>query len=129
MNELDIPIDDLDTTILNTRRVGRSANNNGQGHPQKLVVELSSAQLRQDILRNSPKLRNSGQAPIYISPDLTRKQQEQDRLLRAELKRRRADGESVVIRDGCVVQGAQHVPAAMQSQFASNAGSPATTVQ
>ena len=49
-------------------------------------------------LRNSTTFKN-----VYINPDLTIRQQKESKALRDELKKRRNNGESVVIRNGEVV--------------------------
>ena len=58
---------------------------------------------QREILRRSRTLRNvDGYQNIYINKDLTVDEQKKQRLLRAELTRRRNEGEDVSIRNGRV---------------------------
>ena len=69
---------------------------------QLLKVELSSRGEKRDILRRSRHLKKGKFSSIFISEDLTPRQQEQIRIMRRELKLRRENGENVVIFKGKV---------------------------
>lgn len=63
-----------------------------------LIVTLDSEQTKHDLLKVAPQLRSSLKwGDIYLSPDLTWKERQENRALREELKRRREAGESELI--------------------------------
>lgn len=67
-----------------------------EGRPRPLLVKLTDAKKKWDILKHAKNLKHTTQdryRKVIIAPDLTRKQQEKDRELRAELKRLREAGE------------------------------------
>lgn len=84
-------------------RLGRRSS-----RPRPIKVICQSSRQRTDLLRsayNIPKLDSDlGFRRIFIKPDLSPKEQEADRQLRRELKRRREGGERVVIRNGRIVE-------------------------
>ena len=71
-------------------------------------VEITDAVARRTIMKNATNLKNEPKYErIYVSPDLTRKQQEMDKTLRDKVKALRAEGiEGVKISKGCVVKEA-----------------------
>lgn len=73
--------------------------------PRLLLVELEDISVRRSILRQAVKLRKSCTwSNIYISPDLTPKERQKNRLLRDELKIRRNAGEkNLYIKRGRIV--------------------------
>ena len=91
--------------INNIFHLGRPATESTRPRPLKITCECS--QQRADILRSAfriPKLGSYlGFGKVFIKQDLTPKEQEIDRLLRHELKRRREAGERAVIRDGRIL--------------------------
>ena len=62
---------------------------------------------RKLVLKKATNLRNANleliRNNVFINPDLTRQQREEQYKLRQELKRRRAGGEEVIIRKGLIV--------------------------
>ena len=82
-------------------RLGKPANN----RPWLILVTLQYLQQKRDILRNAKQLRDSNKwGNIYISPDLTPKERDLGRKLRAELKDRRSNGETnLIIRRGQII--------------------------
>ena len=81
-------------------RVGKGSN----GRPRLLIIRLQDEATKWDILRMARELRNSDEySNVYISPDLTPQEQQRDKALRDEVKRRRLNGEVVEIRRGRVV--------------------------
>ena len=72
------------------------------GHPtenfhQPMIVSFNSAQIRRKLLKNAPNLRHFTQEKIFISPDLTKKQLEANKIVVAEYKLRKSNGENVRI--------------------------------
>ena len=76
--------------------------------PRLLRVILSSIEKKSNILANAPKLKKIGNQSIrklYITPDMTPKEREEDTKIRKELTRRRAQGENdLMIRRGKIVR-------------------------
>ena len=75
--------------------------------PRPIKVRCRKLQQRNDLLRIAPRIlrldENLGYRGIFIKPDLSPKEQEANRILREELRRRREAGERVVIRGGRVI--------------------------
>ena len=105
-----IPADQIPANaIVSTRRVGRPS----QDYPRHIIVTLDSIKTKIMILKAAPNLRgkaldNDGphrpSFGLFVSPDYTKMQQEQQKCLRDEVKRRRAVGERVkIFRDRVVV--------------------------
>ena len=68
-----------------------------------LIIRLQDEATKWNILRMARELRNSHEySNVYISPDLTPQEQQRDKALRDEVKRR-LNGEEVEIRRGRVV--------------------------
>ena len=91
-----------ESAMVSIRRVGRPS----QDYPRHLIVTLDSMKTKVMILRAAPNLRRKSldnvnvrdnSNGIYISPDYTKQQQQQQKDLRDEVKRRRASGEQVRI--------------------------------
>jgi len=65
----------------------------GLPRPRLILVELEDISIKRSILNQAVKLRNSSKwLNVYVSPDLTPKEHQQNRLLRDELKSRRNAG-------------------------------------
>ena len=85
--------------ITDNRRIGRPKSN---GH-RILKCTLHTEEQKWNLLRTAKTLRQSSQfKDVFISLDLTPLQQQEQKKLWTELKQRRAEGEDVVIRSGCV---------------------------
>lgn len=95
-------LDDLelcDVNIRSTRRLGKSR---GDGK-RLLKVEFAKKLDKRNVLKRSGSLRNGRFAGVYINPDRTPMEQKNHRKLREELRRRRQEGEDVVIFRGSVI--------------------------
>lgn len=74
-----------------------------------LLVKFETINDRNLVLRHSSSLRtNSEFRRVFVHPDLTRMQQENWRILRAELHRRRDGGEDVMIYKNQIVPRKNH---------------------
>ena len=91
------------TTITKAIRIGKK-----REKPRLLKVTLNYSQEKYTVLRNCTKLRNSS-APedirkIFITPDLTPKQQELNKTLRSQLAEKNKDGNHYWIKNGKIVR-------------------------
>ena len=85
-----------DTKIKAAFRLGKSS---GKARPLKVI--LGDQEDRNDLITQSRNLRrfdDEWYGSVFIRPDLTRRQQEFQKTLRAELEMRRKNGENVYIR-------------------------------
>jgi hypothetical protein len=91
----------LDKTMFKeANRLGRITHD----RPRLLKVRCSDIESQREVLRRSRSLKDTdGYKSVYINKDLTVNEQKRYGLLRAELVRRRNDGEAVGIRNGRVV--------------------------
>jgi len=81
-------------SITRTYRIGRPT----PGKSRLLCVALCDETSKKKVLYNARQLRNNPEhRNIYINPDRTRMQQEEMKALRGEQKRRKENGENVVI--------------------------------
>lgn len=72
--------------------------------PRLLRIKCQNMSVKLSLLRHSKKLRESTRfRNVYINPDLTKQQRVKGAELRSELKRRRENGERVIIRGGRIV--------------------------
>lgn len=72
------------SAIVEVERIGRLS---GDGKARPLRVKLNQQNIRRDILHAAPKLKdNDTYKKIFVTPDLTRKQQAADKELRDKLK-------------------------------------------
>ena len=89
--------------IKNIKRVGTQS----EDRPRIIIIECSNYDLKRKLLQNSFKLKNyngpTNDKKVFLTPDMTKKQLEDDRNLRDELWSRRNNGESVFIRRGEIV--------------------------
>ena len=75
--------------------------------PSLVLISIRSLDVRRKIISNASKLkdyRTASNNRVFIRPDLTRKQQEEDKKLRDDLRRRRNQGENVIIKHGRITQ-------------------------
>ena len=84
-------------------RVGRKI----EDRPRLLIVTLDNAGTKADILKLATQLRHLTKwKRIYVTPDLSKKEREDNKRLREELSARRQAGEEdLVIRRGRIVKG------------------------
>ena len=72
-------------------RIGRRVS---EQKPRPLKMVLKTMDSRKEILAQAKSLKESAEfSKVFIMPDLTRKQQEQDKHLRQQLKKIRDEGE------------------------------------
>ena len=87
--------------VVNTVRLGKRAQceadeNEGNFKPRPLLVELTQAKHKFELLKRCKQLRNSEEfrfRKAIIAPDLTKKEREADHKLRLELKEKQQRGE------------------------------------
>lgn len=93
---------DFDRHIDKMMRIGRLT----EGRPRPLRILLKSIDSKKEILSRAKSLKDSEKFKrMFISPDLTRKQQAYDKELRTQLKKFRDDGETDVrIKFGKIVK-------------------------
>lgn len=101
--KLGILLDPVASPVSCTKRIG-SANTT---KPRILIVTLNCLSLKNEILKNAPKLKDivfpGSNAKVFISPDQTKLQREQRKTLRIELKARLENGENVMISQNKIV--------------------------
>jgi len=90
------------SAIGNVERIGMAH----AGRARPLRVTMTNTESRYDILQACSDLRKHEKyKKVYIVPDLTRKQQENDKVLRDKLKDLRTEGESEIrIKKGKIIK-------------------------
>ena len=100
IEELEIEVENFETT-----RLGSQIKTN---KPRPLKIELRKEVDKSKILRKAANLRNAREEKfkkVILSPDMTLKMRELDKILRDELKMRRQAGErNIKIKDGKIVK-------------------------
>ena len=83
-----------------------------QIRPRPVLLTIPNANVRSTILRSASSLRKTENFKnVYISPDMTVKEREEAKQLRAELRRRRSEGEhNLIIRRGKIVTVTHNPP-------------------
>ena len=83
-------------------RVGRKV----EDRPRLLIVSLDSVETKMDVLKLASQLRHlTTWKRIYVTPDLSKKEREENKRLREELSMRRQEGEEdLMIRRGRIVK-------------------------
>lgn len=93
----------VNVKVCNAVRLGKRENK-----PRLLKVTVDSVQSRATVLRNCTKLRSKDNpenlAKIFITPDMTQKQREANKALRAELAELNKDGRKYKIKNGKIVR-------------------------
>ena len=93
----------LNVRIEKAIRVGKKKDD----QPRVMIVTLKDEETKWEVLKASKALRESENEitkNMYINRDMTRQERERNRLLREELKARRANGENVkIVKGKCVV--------------------------
>ena len=114
----------LNVTASKSFRAGKKTGD----RPRLLIVSLDNPASKFDVLRHATELRNSDEYQnIYVTPDLTPKEREANRILREELAVRKKAGEAnLMIRKGRIVQVARSAPAPVQVGAPASASGPAT---
>ena len=98
------------TVISKPTRLGKKMNtDDSKGRPRLLRVRVDDFNVKKQVLAKAKELkdeRNSIWKKVYITPDLTFKEREENRKLRTELNARRENGEKdLMIRNGRIVKG------------------------
>ena len=92
---------------VKVERCFRLGNKTSRQKPRPMKIILSSQMNRDLILRAAPKLGKLSDTnqfrKVFLKPDLTPQQQEEERNLRQELKCRRDNGENVMIKNGKII--------------------------
>ena len=80
-----------------------------EGKARLTKVTLDSVKNKRDVLNNAKNVRNSSTwGRVYITPDLTPRERDANKILREELKKRRDDGETgLFIRRGKILHTQQ----------------------
>ena len=93
----------LNVRVEKAIRVGKKKDD----QPRVMIVTLKDEESKWEVLKESKALRESENEitkNMYINKDMTRQERERNRLLREELKARRANGENVkIVKGKCVV--------------------------
>ena len=99
-----------DVEVTKCIRLGKLS----QTRVRPVLITVPSVNARNAILRNASSLRKSENFKnVYISPDMTVKECEEAKQLRAELQRRRSQGErNLVIRRGKIITNIRNPPPA-----------------
>ena len=90
-----------DVDITNCRRLGHPGT-----RPRPLLVSLKTMKLKREILSRAPSLRSYTTPEnnrVYINPDFTPQQRQNNSLLREQLKQQRQAGDLVKIHRGKIV--------------------------
>jgi hypothetical protein len=102
-------IDDMLAKLMDNEKTkievkGRIGKNRDKCRPVR--VEIEDHIYRRNVMKKASTLKTNAKfEKVYIAPDLTRKQQEEDKILRDNLKKFRNEGiEGVKINKGCVVR-------------------------
>ena len=110
----DLGIEIEENEITDARRLGRKQIDKTQkvdnkeekpGRPLKIV--FSDIRKKREVLEAAKKLRiseNPIAKKLFLNPDLTEKQRENDRILRNLMWERRGNGENVIIKKGEIIQ-------------------------
>ena len=99
------------TEVRNPIRLGRkpSQDDGNRVRPRLLKVTVDGERVKKQILTKAKQLKTTDFKEwnnIYITPDLTFKERQQNRKLRSELNTRRENGENnLIIRNGRIVIG------------------------
>jgi len=103
------------TSVSNATRLGKKGNRS-----RLLRVTVSSERDKAIILRNSTKVRSTNGEEflkkLYITPDLTPTEREQNKALRSKLKEMNQQGNKYRIKNGQIVLRENKVPSAQQSK-------------
>jgi len=89
-------IDAEDVSIEATFRLGKTSDSKCR----PLKVQLSDSSSKGEVLRKAKNLRSSNYKDVFIKSDMTKLQRQEELDLRKELKRRKENGEDVIIRGG-----------------------------
>ena len=98
----------LGNSLFTCRRVGKLSFS-----PQALIVSFDDVRFRDQVMSNAKKLRSSTnnfiKGHVYISPDLTELERNEQFVMRQELRSRQKAGENVIISRGKIIPRASLV--------------------
>lgn len=93
----------VNVKVTNALRLGKKGDK-----PRLLKITMDSEQSKASVLRNCTKLRGSGVpqslAKVFITPDMTPKEREHNKSLRAQLAEMNKNGKSFRIKNGKIVR-------------------------
>ena len=90
---------------MNVNKVIRLGEARDSNKPRPLLISLSSAKQKWDVLKNGSRLKNSEEYKgLFITKDLTKEEREKDKALRMELIEKRASDANYVIKNGQIVK-------------------------
>lgn len=92
-------LDVQNVDIINCKRIGKA----GKDGTRMSKVVLNTVDKRREILKHAKSLKNYPHGNIFIKPDLTLRQQSQQRELWRQIKERRDRGEDVYINRGKIM--------------------------
>ena len=89
----------INAEIKNAFRIGKTL----ADKTRPLIHTMNDTETKRNILQNAKKLKgNSKYSEVSIKPDLTKCQQEEQKSLFLEFKRRRENREQVLLRGGSI---------------------------
>ena len=95
-------------TIVNAVRIGKKQESGGVSRPRLVKVTVASEHEKALLLRNCTKLCDKNNPEevrkIYVTPDLTPKEQQQNKALRSQLAEMNKEGKKFWIKNGKIVQ-------------------------
>lgn len=104
IRELMLFLSEDQSLVSNISRIGRLRSD---GH-RLVKITVANENTKWNMLQAAKRLKNSPVfAKVYLSPDLTPQQQQNQRYLQLQLKKRREEGEDVVIRSGRIQSRSQ----------------------
>ena len=75
----------------------------GKGERKPLLVKLKSEKDKWKVIASARTVTQQHFKGIFVNPDLTKSEREEQYMLRKELRERRANGEHVIIKRGAIV--------------------------
>ena len=89
--------------VIETIRLGKVTNTSG---PRPLLIKLETVEDKWTILKNAKNLAKAKEdmRAVSIVPDMTKDEREANKHMRQELKRRRENGEDLIIRRGQIME-------------------------
>ena len=96
------------TTIVNADHIGKKQEAGGSSKPRLVKVTVASEHEKALLLRNCTRLHDKSNPEevrrIYVTPDLTPKEQQQNKALRSQLAKMNEGGRKYWIKNGRIVQ-------------------------
>ena len=105
--KLDISQGEINPALTKVIRIGTRSNDKARA----MILTCANSDIKRKILKNAYKLksfRTDANKKVFIVPDMTKVQREDDKKLKDELWRRRNQGEEVTIRRGKIVQSSRN---------------------